>query len=99
GCSGFRNGILPGFSDRLDPTIPLWPQTLKAAGYHTWYVGKWHTAGRPSARGYEESQGLFAAGTTPAPPQVDHRGRKVTGYVGWVFQTDAGREFPEQGIG
>ena len=25
GCSGFRNGIFPDFSNRLDPQLPLWP--------------------------------------------------------------------------
>lgn len=99
GCSGFRNGVLPDFSNRLDPKLPLWPEVLRDAGYHTWYVGKWHTAGRPSTRGYEESLGLFAGGKTSPPRQVDHRGREVTGYRGWVFQTDDGKLFPEQGVG
>jgi arylsulfatase A-like enzyme len=30
---------------------------------------------------------------------VDFRGRPVTGYRGWVFQTDDRRLFPEQGVG
>lgn len=99
GCSGFRNGILPDFSDRLDPSLVLWPQAMRAAGYHTWHVGKWHTQGRPGARGYEESRALFAGGRGKSPPQFDAAGREITGYAGWVFQTDDGREFPEKGVG
>lgn len=99
GCTGFRNGILPSFSDKLDPKLTLWPEAFKAAGYHTWYVGKWHTAGRPSARGYTDTLGLYAGGKGTPPPQVDHKGREVTGYKGWVFQTDDGKLFPEKGVG
>ena len=99
GCGGFRNGVLPGYSDKLDPKLALWPETLRAAGYHTWYVGKWHTSGRPSTRGYTESLGLFASGKGAPPRQLDHKGREVTGYRGWVFQTDDGKLFPEKGVG
>src|SRR5262245_8162082 len=31
GCSGFRNGVLPGLSDKLDPKLALWPETLRSA--------------------------------------------------------------------
>ena len=100
GCSGFRNGVLPGISNQLDATLPLWPQTLRRAGYRTVYVGKWHTAGRPSQRGYDESVGLYAGGGGRwAKAQVDHHGRPVTGYRGWVFQTDDGAKQPEHGVG
>ncbi len=99
GCTGFRNGVLPGFSDKLDPKLTLWPQAMRAAGYHTWYVGKWHTSGRPGQNGYEECLGLFAGGKGGPPRQLDARGREVTGYRGWVFQTDDGKLFPEKGVG
>lgn len=99
GCSGFRNGVLPPYSSQLDPKMPLWPAVMRAAGYHTWHVGKWHVEGRPGNRGYEESLGLFSGSGREVPRQVDHRGREVTGYKNWMFQTDAGRLFPEQGAG
>src|SRR5262245_47874217 len=97
GCTGFRNGT---FSElKLNPDVPLWPQTMKAAGYRTCYVGKWHTAGRPSKVGYDETDGLYASGRAGDQPYVDFRGRKATGYGGWQFQTDDGQRFPEKGIG
>jgi arylsulfatase A-like enzyme len=97
GCPGLRNGRA-NFSGRFDPDqVPL-PRVLREAGYHTWYVGKWHTEGRPGQHGFEESLGLFMGGGGRVE-QVDHAGRPATGYQGWVFQTEDGRKFPEQGIG
>lgn len=99
GCSGFRNGVL-GFGGAIDPRLVTWPQAMRAAGYDTCYVGKWHNNGRPSTHGYGEAYGLFTGGGGKWwKPQVDAHGRPVTGYRGWVFQTDAGKKFPERGIG
>ena len=98
GCCGIRNGVV-NFGGNFDPDqIPL-PRVLQQAGYHTWYVGKWHTAGRPSHHGFAESAALYAGGGGKVPPGVDHAGRPVTGYRGWVLQTDDGQRFPERGVG
>ncbi len=99
GCSGFRNGVLD-FGGRIDPRLATLPGTLRAAGYHTWYVGKWHNNGRPSQHGYAESLGLFAGGGGRwAKDAVDWKGMPVTGYRGWVFQSDRGEKYPEKGVG
>ena len=98
GQTGFRNGVhVPPLNPDMNHTT--WPQAMKAAGYNTYWVGKWMIAGRPSTRGYQESLGLFSSGGKPELPQFDDAGREVTGYRGWVFQTDEGQRFPEQGIG
>ena len=99
GCSGLRNGVLPPFHNRLDPKLVLWPEAMRRGGYHTWYSGKWHTDGRPTTRGYDESQGMFALGGPTEPVRRDTKGRAITGYVGAVFQADDGRTFPELGVG
>jgi choline-sulfatase len=98
GRTSFKNGFYAKGALSNDGP-PVWAQTMRLGGYRTYYVGKWHTAGRPSTRGYDEAVGLYAGGTRPEKPQVDHAGRVVTGYVGWVFQTDDGKKFPERGIG
>jgi arylsulfatase A-like enzyme len=74
---------------------------MQHAGYHTWYVGKWHSLGRPSDWGYEECQALFGYGNRSWPNdiQVDWKGRKITGAPGCVFQTDDGRLLREKGVG
>ena len=99
GCDGFRNrvGVLGSI---MNPDLMRWADCMRGAGYHTWYVGKWMNDGRPINRGYKESDGLFASGGPKwMKPQVDHHGRLVTGYRGWIFQDDAGNKFPEKGVG
>lgn len=98
GSSGFRNGVLPGYRDRLDTTLPTWPSAMAAAGYRTAYVGKWHY-GRPRERGYAESPGLYGSGMREKAERQDLLGRPITGYRGWVFQTEAGEPRPEKGVG
>lgn len=98
GRTSFRNGFFAKGSLSLDGP-PTWAETMRRGGYRTYYVGKWHTSGRPSTRGYDESMGLYAGGAKPEKPQLDHAGRIATGYVGWVFQTDDGKTFPERGVG
>lgn len=99
GCSSFRNGVLD-FGRKIKPELATWPQTMRDGGYHTWYVGKWHNNGRPSTHGYEESLGLYSGGGGRwYKPQVDWKGMTVTGYRGWIFQTDEGEKFPELGVG
>jgi arylsulfatase A-like enzyme len=88
GVSAFRNGVYPGINNQLDDSLLLWPQALRNAGYRTCYVGKWHTSGRPSTRGFDEARGLFSGGGGETTLTVDGQGRPVTGYRGWAFQTD-----------
>lgn len=100
GCDGFRNGVRGFGGQRMNPELVLWADAMRRAGYHSWYVGKWMNDGKPVSRGYEESQGLFAGGGGKwAVDGVDHHGRPITGYRGWVFQTDDGRLLPEKGVG
>jgi arylsulfatase A-like enzyme len=99
GCSGFRNGVLD-FGGKIDPQLVAWATAMQRGGYRTCYVGKWHNNGRPSGYGYDDCRGLFAGGGGRWwTPRHDHHGRDVTGYRGWVFQTDDGRMFPERGVG
>lgn len=99
GLSGFRSGVL-GFGEKLPEGAPLWAETMRKAGWHTWYVGKWHNDKRPTDHGYEETLGLFAGGGGKFETEgTDWAGRPVTGYRGWVFQNDARQTFPERGVG
>ena len=99
GCSGFRNGILPGYTNRLDESLVTLPQELAAAGYRTWYVGKWHTQGQPQQRGYAATRGLFRGAGLETTIAVDALGVAVTGYRGWGFHDERGRVQRERGGG
>ncbi|HVA46059.1 MAG TPA: sulfatase-like hydrolase/transferase [Pirellulales bacterium] len=99
GCTGFRNGVLD-FGKRLAADLTLWPQAMRAAGYHTWHVGKWDLGGQPTGHGYEATDGLFTGGSRLAQSfPHDFAGRDTTGYRGWVFRTDEGQPLPERGVG
>lgn len=101
GCSGFRNGVGPlDAGSRLKPELVTWPRAMRDAGYHTWYVGKWHLTGRATEHGFEETRGLYVGGGGRfAKDEKDWKGRPITGYRGWIFEDDAGNKFPERGVG
>ncbi|QDU36922.1 Arylsulfatase [Maioricimonas rarisocia] len=110
-CVASRAEILTGRDGRLNGKenhgfspaegVTHWATAMRGAGYETCYVGKWHTSGRPSHHGYERSEGLYAGGggRFPLTHPHDWKGMPVTGYRGWVFQTDDRTLFPELGVG
>ena len=102
GMHGWENGgpRFPG--SKFADEITFWPETFRKAGYETWHVGKWHVSGRPSTRGYSDVAGLFGSGGSQywEEGQTDWKGFPITGYRGWIFQTDDGKtKFPEMGVG
>lgn len=104
-CSGFRTRMRGNAGMRATGKAQIdmvtWAKTMQNAGYHTWYVGKWHNLGRPSDWGYQECRGLFGYGPDRPPNDIllDWKGRRITGAPHCVFQTEDGRTFPEQGVG
>lgn len=105
-CVVSRAEILTGLHDWSDQAknneIPTWPETFRDAGYETWHVGKWHVSGRPSARGYTGVAGVFSGGgsTYWKEGQRDWKDFPITGYKGWVFQSNDGEiKYPEKGVG
>jgi len=101
GASGFTNHS-PPFGKALDPKLILWAATMRQAGYHAWYSGKWMNDGRPKTRGYEETSALFSSGgggeikfTQP----LAHNGMMSTGYTGWTFKDNDGKTELAKGVG
>lgn len=99
GAAGFRNNVWPGPGRGFAPGLSYWPQTLAKAGYHAWYVGKWHSPGTPQSVGYLETDGQFVGTPGPHPRTLDPRGKEITGYGGWMFKTDEGRLLADKGKG
>lgn len=62
---------VPTYRAGLVADVPMWSQTLRAAGYHTGYYGKWHVE-----RTYDmDSYGFDRAGAyrEPGPDYLAHR--------------------------
>jgi arylsulfatase A-like enzyme len=101
GRHGWENGVMGFRGNKFQPDITYWAEALRDGGYETWHVGKWHVSGRPSTRGYSDVAGLFGSGGGSFwKDQTDWKGFPITGYRGWIFQTDDGKtKFPEMGVG
>jgi arylsulfatase A-like enzyme len=103
GASGFTNRS-PPFGRAIQPRLATWAATMRQAGYHAWYSGKWMNDGSPRTRGYEETSALYSAGGAgPGAARLTlptaHNGRPVTGYTGWTFKTNDDQPEPEKGVG
>lgn len=101
GATGWKNGV-PFAGGKLRKEMTFWADTLRDAGYHTWYSGKWMNDGGPKTRGYDETGGLFSSGgggKEGAKPRYGRKGRLITGYRGWTFKTNDGRVETHKGIG
>jgi arylsulfatase A-like enzyme len=98
GATSFRNGVPR--TNRLNPALALWPDVLRRNGYDTCYSGKWHHDGKPSDKGFTATAGLYTGGGRRfMKPRVDWKGREVTGYTGWIFESEDGKPRPELGVG
>lgn len=53
----------PGYESYLNEDVVAFPATLQAAGYNTYFAGKWHLGGEahqnPAARGFDRSFALI----------------------------------------
>ena len=85
----------------IDSRLATLAGTLQAAGWHTCYTGKWHNDGHPTQRGYSITSGLYSSGggKGTSQPELDDRGRPLTGYRGWTFKDADNRPLLDRGVG
>ncbi|WP_395749269.1 sulfatase-like hydrolase/transferase [Prosthecobacter sp.] len=85
----------------IDPKLATLAGTLQKAGYHTCYTGKWHNDGHPKQRGYMTTSGLYSSGGGKGvvQPDMDGRGRPLTGYRGWTFKDADNKAELDKGVG
>ncbi|MEY4941501.1 MAG: hypothetical protein RIQ93_3236, partial [Verrucomicrobiota bacterium] len=101
GTTGFTNRSNP-FGGSLNPKLKLWGSAMREAGYLTVYSGKWHTAGTPWERGYEETAALNSAGGAAGKPPTHptmRNGRRATGFINHTFKNNKNEPELEKGIG
>lgn len=100
GTHAFR--ALPKYpAGAIDPELATLAGSLQRVGYHTCYTGKWHNDGHPLERGYTATSGLYSSGCTKGAtqPELDDRGRPLTGYRGWTFKDGENKPLLEKGVG
>ena len=99
GMHGWETGTSGG--GNFKEGVKFWAGTFKDAGYDTWYVGKWHVRTTPTKAGYTGVAGYYRGGGGKWwKDQEDWKGFPVTGYRGWIFQTEDGKtKYPELGVG
>ena len=85
----------------IDPKLATLAGTLQKSGYHTCYTGKWHNDGHPMQRGYTTTSGLYSSGGGKGitQPEIDDRGRPLTGYRGWTFKDADNKPELDKGVG
>jgi arylsulfatase A-like enzyme len=102
GATGFRNGSSP-FGMVMKPEMSFWGETMRKAGYVTWYAGKWMNDGSPKTRGYDETSALYTSDgvgrTAKTTYPKAYNGGEVTGFGDWTFKTNDGKVELEKGIG
>ena len=69
-----RNGFYNNTNSVFDGSRPTFPKMLKAAGYQTALIGKWHLVSEPT--GFDEWHILPGQGVYYNPPMI-HNGRRV----------------------
>jgi arylsulfatase A-like enzyme len=85
GCYSHIHGVLGNSEskdsvERLDPSLPTFPQLLQRAGYHTGIVGKWHLSTDPV--GFDYWCVLPGQGVYFDPDFIENGTRKkFTGYA------------------
>ncbi len=77
---GIRDWLNPQSEpkDGLAPSFVIWPEVLKAHGYATMLVGKWHLGledhFHPTRNGFDDFFGFRAGGVAPRDPALESEG-------------------------
>ena len=72
GRYGSTNGVTSLSGAPLNPGVPTWPRALKAAGYRTAVMGKWHLADTPRSVGFTEAVIFQGNGPYEGRQVMDH---------------------------
>lgn len=88
GRSSFRNGV-PWFHYSVFDHIRWLPQTFAAAGYNTFFTGKWHNDGTPADHGFQTVRRLKNGGMWDHLLTFEEDSGLVTGFSTDLFAESA----------
>jgi hypothetical protein len=86
---------------RLIPNSPLWPGRFKKAAITPATPANGTTTAIRRKGGYTTTSGLYSSGGGKGitQPEIDDRGRPLTGYRGWTFKDADNKAELDKGVG
>lgn len=86
GCGSLTHGTFyPKYAGSVNKNLKRWPQTMKEAGYETFWTGKFNTHGKPQEWGVEEASRIFPRGMGDHHMTFTEDGKKVSGFSSELF--------------
>lgn len=96
GCGSLTHGTFyPKYAGSVNKNLKRWPQTMKDAGYETFWTGKFNTHGKPHEWGVEETSRIFPMGMGKHEMTFKEDGKTVEGFSSELF-ADAMIRFLEE---
>lgn len=96
GCSSLtHNSFHPGYSGTGNENLKKWPQTMKDAGYETFWTGKWNAYGKPEKWGIESQSRVFSGGMGSHTMSFKENDSIVAGFSSALF-ADAAIRFLDE---
>jgi arylsulfatase A-like enzyme len=86
GCGSLTHKTFyPKYAGTVNKALKRWPQTMKDAGYETFWTGKFNTHGKPAAWGVEEASRIFPHGMGDHHMTFKEDGKEVKGFSSKLF--------------
>jgi arylsulfatase A-like enzyme len=84
GCDGFRSKVRTA-SDRMNPALATWPQSLEKNGYITRFVGRWYNGDRPEDHGFQQVRFLCADDPPSQMLKFEYGSKSIAGFSAELF--------------
>ncbi|QZT38982.1 sulfatase-like hydrolase/transferase [Halosquirtibacter xylanolyticus] len=86
GCGSLTHGTFyPKYSQSVNKNLKRWPQTMKDAGYETFWTGKFNTHGKPMEWGVDQTARIFPRGMGDHEMSFKENGKTITGFSSELF--------------
>lgn len=86
GCGSLTHGTFyPKYSQGVNKKLKRWPQTMKDAGYETFWTGKFNTHGKPHEWGVDKTALIFPRGMGDHHMTFEENGKTIEGFSSEIF--------------